>query len=105
MNIKFNLGNINVKVGETEHSPEINAQVENITYEVTELSLTEYGSVLKTVAGEVGSLMKEFNKIQQESQDKELERQERIHAMRMEEINARHSDESLLRKATPVLPV
>lgn len=105
MNIKFNLGNINVKVAESEHSPEINAQVENITYEVTELSLTEYGSVLKTVAVEVGSLMKEFGKIQQESEDKDLARQERIHAMRMEEINARRSDESSLSKATPIFPV
>jgi hypothetical protein len=100
MNQKFNLGSFEVKVSAGESNPEINLAVKDITVEVTDLSLTEYATVLKTMIFEVGSQIKEFGKMQEEAsskdferrqqdEEKEFEREIQRHEMRMKEIEAR----------------
>lgn len=87
MNAKFNLGNVSVSIPAGDLNPEINVSISDVSYEITDMSLTEYGSVLKSVLGEVRSLALELNEMNQKSHQEDLERHERIHEMRMAEMN------------------
>lgn len=88
MNTKFNLGSIEVKVPAGEFNPEINVAIKDISYEVTDMSLTEYGAVLKTLLSEGTSALKDFAKLQEESKQREFEREQMKYEMRMQEIKA-----------------
>lgn len=63
MNTKFNLGTLEVKIPAGECNPEINVALKEVTFEVTDLSLTEYAGVMKTIISEVGSQVKDFERM------------------------------------------
>lgn len=89
MNTKFNLGSVEVKVPAGEYNPEINVAIKDVSYEVTDLSLTEYGAVFKGIFVEATKAIKDFGALQEEQKQKEFERQQALHEMRMQEIAAR----------------
>lgn len=86
MKIKFNLGAIDLNIPAGEQNPEIRLEMKDISYEVDDLSLTEYGSVLKGIVAEAGALMKEFHELQQDDSEKSFDREQIRHEMRMKEI-------------------
>jgi hypothetical protein len=85
MNTKFNIGSIEIKVPAGEDNPEINMSLKEMSYEVTDLSLTEYGSVLKSVLSEGRSLYKEILQYQDDIKCKDFARQEHMHKLKMKE--------------------
>lgn len=88
MNTKFNLGSIEVKVPQTEDTPEINISIKDMSYEVTDMSLTEYGSVFKSIFTEGVQAVKEFSALQEKQRQTQFEREQAVHEMRMAEITA-----------------
>lgn len=97
MNAKFNLGNISVSIPAGDLNPEINVSISDVSYEVTDMSLTEYGSVLKSLMTEVRSFAFELSELNHDNHKKDLEYHERIHEMRMAEMRqASQKDDSPL---------
>jgi hypothetical protein len=88
MNLKFNLGTVDVNVPAGEMNPEMNLAIRDVTYEITDLSLTEYGAVIKTVVCEANSMVKDFGKLHEESKQRDFEREQMRHEMRMQELKA-----------------
>jgi hypothetical protein len=86
MNTKFNLGSVEVKVPAGEYNPEINVAIKDVSYEVTDLSLTEYGAVFKGIFVEATKAIKDFGALQEEQRQKQFEREQALHEMRMQEI-------------------
>lgn len=74
MNIKFNLGEINVNLEENDVVPAGDITIKEISYEVTDLSLSEYGSVLKSLLTEGLSAVKEINVLQEQSKEADFKR-------------------------------
>lgn len=74
MNIKLNLGEIDINLQEGDVTPSGSVKLKDISYEVTDLSLTEYGSVLKGLLTEASGILKDFSKIQSDMKEAEFER-------------------------------
>lgn len=115
MNTNFKLGSFDVKIPAGDCNPEINVSLKDVSIEVTDLSLTEYAGVMKTLISEVGSQIKEFGRMQEESSLKAHERREALaeaehkrqislHEMRMKEHESRNSRTLLLRGQEPYTP-
>jgi acetylglutamate synthase len=88
MNVKFNLEAIEVNIPAGEYNPEINVALKGLTYEVTDMSLTEYTQLWKMLITEGSNMIKEFARVQEEVAQAQFEREQKKHAMRMEEIRA-----------------
>jgi hypothetical protein len=86
MNTKFNLGAIEIKIPAGESNPEINFALKDMSYEVTDMSLTEYAGVLKVIFSEAASAMKEFGKMHEESKQCDFQREQTRHETRRQEI-------------------
>jgi hypothetical protein len=71
MNSKFNLGSVELKIPANDHTPEINLSVKDISYEVSDMSITEYAGFMKTVITEVKDAAKEFASFQMQAQQQE----------------------------------
>ncbi|MNF09141.1 hypothetical protein D3C80_2097300 [compost metagenome] len=55
--------------------------MKDVSYEVTEMSITEYGTVAKNLLTEILPAIKDFARLQEEMKDRDLERQQKIHEM------------------------
>ena len=88
MNIKLNLESIEVNIPKGEFNPEINAALKGFSYEVTDLSLTEYTQLWKMLIVEGSNVIKDLVRMHEEAAQAQFEREQKKHEMRMEEIRA-----------------
>lgn len=92
MNVKFQLEAVELKVQESEHNPEFNVTLKGLTYEVTDMSLTEYIQLWKMLITEGGNMIKEFGRMQEEIAQAKFEREQKERQLRISEIRARVSE-------------
>lgn len=91
MNTKFNLGSVVVRIPSGNDNPEINVSIEDISFEVEDMSLTEYGSVLKTLIVEGTQAIKDIGKAKEEYEKKSHERQKELIELRIKEQETRNA--------------
>lgn len=89
MNIKFQLEAVELKVPESQHTPEFNVALKGLTYEVTDMSLTEYAQLCKMLITEGINIIKELELIQEEIAQAKFEREQKERQLRISEIRAR----------------
>lgn len=91
MNTSFKIGSLVVRVPVGKDNPEINVSLEEISFEVTDMSLTEYATVLKTLLTDGAQVIKEIGKEREEYEIKRFEREEKLIQLRIKEQEARNT--------------
>jgi hypothetical protein len=99
MQTKFNLGSIDVKVPAGADNPEINISFKDVSFEVNDLSLTEYGMVLKSLITETSSVVRDFHDMKESAKREELALR---HQNTVDEMKLRQSFRANLNKDFPM---